>query len=116
MRIRMARCAGAIVGCIVMPQGLVWIMAGEGRQRDRALAETRAFVQVQRLVAYVPRDIPIDLGIACGRRTMTLPAGLIQCRGRELARIGDAGMVGSRSVAGFAMDTRFGRPDCGTGG
>ena len=103
---------GVVVGR-VFSERLVRGVAGQAGKFSSAFLKTRASAKVRRLETHVPLVVPIKRRAGGGRETMAAAAGVVQLRGRQVARIADSRfasgslMLGAGAVAGFAAHACF---------
>ena len=118
---RMATGANCIVMADVVPKLLMWIVAGEAGELSLALAETCALAEVHRLMAHIPREVPVDTNVRGSGRPVAFSAKLIQLAGLHETGVADipcfrgAGMCVARSVTAFAVNSGFRRCDAVSG-
>src|ERR1051325_7527210 len=94
------------------PGGLVRAVTRQARQRT-ALQKATALAEIYRLMADIPRIIPIDQDTRGGRRPVAFTAKVVyRCR-REFGRIGQlmssriGSVIASRAVACFTANSEF---------
>ena len=117
MRSRVAGFATRVINLNARFERTVRRVAGEAGELSPTLQETRALAEINRLVAHVPGEVPIDPGRIGGGRPVTAPAELIEPDCGEATGIDDRCFTAARymrrarAMAGFAPYSIFGRND-----
>ena len=111
----MASGANGIVIAHVAAKSLMRIVARKAGERPIAVAKAGALAEVQRLMADVPREVPVNVYVLRGGRAVAFSAELIQLGAphtswvADVPRLGGMGVHLAWSVTRFAMNSRFRR-------